>query len=131
VVAEITGGVSLLVAAVIVLSVWRFVKVKNAALYQSNTSLQRLRVKADAAQAKAGAYQHAAERVIGVAENAEENTRKALDVAGEIKKVSTQMDALMYRIADELPVTPRGRHTLRRDLSEELGFGDVEGRYIP
>jgi uncharacterized protein HemX len=122
----ITAGVCVLIAVGIVVGVWRFVRLKNAALHQSRTSLQHEKVRADAAQAKAGTYRDTAERVIGVAEDAEANTRRALDVAGEIKKVSTQMDALMYRVANE--DRPRGRHTLKRDLSEDLGFGD-EMRY--
>jgi len=136
-------GVSVLLAVVIVGGVWRLVRSKKTALSQLNLSYQREKVRAGAAQSRADAYQRTADRMIGVAENAVTQTGQALDVAQEIKKVSVQMDSLMYRVAGEVPEASRwplarstgaarGRHTLRRDLDDELGFGnDTEQRYIP
>lgn len=128
-------SVCVVLAAGIVVGVWRLVKSKNTALHQSNTSLQRARARADASGARADAYQDVAERITGMAENAVAQTGAALHVAQQIDKVSTQMDALMYRVAES--ETPRGRHAHGRDalhtLHDELGFvdDDTETRYLP
>ena len=124
-------GVCALLAVAIVLGVWRLVRSKNVALQRSSTSYQRAKARADASGARADAYRDVADRMTGLAGDAVAQTGDALHVARQIDKVSTQMDALMYRIADE--ETPHGRHAHGRDtLNDELGFGDdVEPRYIP
>jgi hypothetical protein len=128
-------GVCVVLAAGIVAGVWRLVKSKNTALHQSSTSLQRAKARADASGARADAYQDVAERITGMAENAVAQTGAALHVAQQIDKVSTQMDALMYRVAEG---ETHGRHAHGPDalhtLHDELGFVDddtIETRYMP
>jgi len=127
----VIAGVSVLLAVSIVLGVWRLVRSKTVALQRSNMSYQRAKARADVSGARADAYRGVADRLTGLAGDAVAQTGEALHVARQIDKVSTQMDALMYRIADE--ETPYGRHAHARDtLNDELGFGDdVEPRYLP